>query len=71
MKHYPFVIAGQEHGTKTEHIAMSAGGKYDKTHILMIGDAPGRYESPRAPMARTSSRSTPANEEESWKRFPR
>lgn len=34
-------IAGQECGTKTEHLQMAAQGKYDKDKILMIGDAPG------------------------------
>ncbi|MDX2432584.1 MAG: HAD family hydrolase [Bacteroides sp.] len=40
-------IAGQEHGTKTEHIAMAAKGKYPDSKILMIGDAPGDYEAAR------------------------
>ena len=35
------LIAGQEHGTKKEHIALAAGGKYPADNILMIGDAPG------------------------------
>ena len=35
------IIAGQEYGTKTEHIALGAKGKYPDDHILMIGDAPG------------------------------
>lgn len=34
-------IAGQEHGTKTEHIALGAKGKYPDDSILVIGDAPG------------------------------
>ena len=36
------LIAGQEHGTKTEHIALAAEGKnYHPDHVLMVGDAPG------------------------------
>jgi phosphoglycolate phosphatase-like HAD superfamily hydrolase len=35
------IIAGQEYGTKTEHIALAAKGKYPDDRILMIGDAPG------------------------------
>jgi hypothetical protein len=35
------VIAGQEHGTKAEHIALSAKGKYPDNRILLIGDAIG------------------------------
>jgi phosphoglycolate phosphatase-like HAD superfamily hydrolase len=34
-------IAGQEHGTKTEHLALAAKGKYPDNRILMIGDAKG------------------------------
>jgi len=40
----PFVgiIAGQEHGTKSEHIQFATEDKgYDKDKILMVGDAPG------------------------------
>ncbi len=42
----PFVglIAGQEHGTKAEHIRFATEGKgYGADHILMVGDAPGDY----------------------------
>lgn len=39
--HYLGFIAGQEHGTKTEHIKYASEGKYDKSKILMVGDAPG------------------------------
>ncbi len=35
------IIAGQEYGTKTEHLALAAKGKYSDDRILMIGDAPG------------------------------
>jgi len=38
---YVRTIAGQEHGTKSEHIALSARGKYPDNKILMIGDARG------------------------------
>ena len=41
LKKYIRGIAGQEHGTKTEHIALAAKGKYPDTKILMIGDAKG------------------------------
>jgi phosphoglycolate phosphatase-like HAD superfamily hydrolase len=39
----PFIdfIAGQEHGTKTEHLRYAAVGKYEPDKILMVGDAPG------------------------------
>ncbi|HKK43363.1 MAG TPA: hypothetical protein VJ963_13195 [Bacteroidales bacterium] len=38
---YVRMIAGQEYGTKTEHIRYAAVGKYPDDRILMIGDAPG------------------------------
>ena len=41
LKGYVKLIAGQEHGTKTEHIAFAAKGKYPDNKILMIGDAKG------------------------------
>jgi phosphoglycolate phosphatase-like HAD superfamily hydrolase len=41
LKRYTRLIAGQEHGTKTEHLAYSAKGKYADNKILMIGDAVG------------------------------
>jgi phosphoglycolate phosphatase-like HAD superfamily hydrolase len=34
------IICGQEYGTKTEHLALAAKGKYPDDKILMIGDAP-------------------------------
>lgn len=34
-------IAGQEQGTKSEHLAIAAAGRYPSDRILMIGDAPG------------------------------
>jgi phosphoglycolate phosphatase-like HAD superfamily hydrolase len=41
---YTRFIAGQEHGSKKEHIALAAKGKYDDHNILMVGDAPGDME---------------------------
>jgi phosphoglycolate phosphatase-like HAD superfamily hydrolase len=65
---YARVIAGQEMGTKKQHLALAAKGKYPADHILMIGDAPGDAEAARAngvlffPV-------NPGREEESWERF--
>ena len=62
------LIAGQEFGTKTEHLQYGAVGKYDKDKILMIGDAPGDLQAAKAngvlfyPI-------NPGEEELSWKRF--
>jgi phosphoglycolate phosphatase-like HAD superfamily hydrolase len=41
LKKYVKAIAGQEHGTKTEHISLSAKTKYPGNKTLMIGDAKG------------------------------
>ena len=65
---YARVIAGQEYGTKTEHIKYAATGKYDPDKMLMIGDAPGDLKAAR-------SNNTlffpvnPGNEEKSWERL--
>lgn len=47
LKKYVCAIAGQEHGTKTEHIEMAAKGKYPDNKILMIGDAKGDLDAAR------------------------
>ncbi|HOZ50202.1 MAG TPA: HAD family hydrolase [Candidatus Hydrogenedentes bacterium] len=65
---YPFAIAGQEQGKKGEHIAMAAGGKYDPTRILMIGDALGDMKAARANKALFFP-ICPGDEETSWARF--
>jgi len=45
MTHFVGLIAGQEHGTKTEHIHYAARGKgYGKDRVLMVGDALGDYK---------------------------
>ncbi len=68
MDQYVRVIAGQEYGTKTEHIKYGAKGKYPDEKILMIGDAPGDYKAAKNngvlfyPV-------NPGNEEVSWERF--
>lgn len=45
---FPRMIAGQEQGTKTEHLALAAGAKYGPGRVLMIGDAPGDHAAARA-----------------------
>jgi phosphoglycolate phosphatase-like HAD superfamily hydrolase len=61
-------IAGQELGTKTEHIRYAAGGKYASGKMLMIGDAPGDYKAAAANGALFFP-VNPGGEETSWKRF--
>jgi phosphoglycolate phosphatase-like HAD superfamily hydrolase len=65
---YMRVIAGQEMGTKAEHLALAARGKYPAHHILMIGDAPGDMKAARANAALFYP-INPGHEENSWQRF--
>ena len=65
---YVRLIAGQERGTKTQHLALGAVGKYKPDHILMIGDAPGDMKAARANKALFYP-INPGHEEESWQRF--
>ncbi len=62
------VIAGQEMGTKKQHLKVAAGGKYAADHMLMIGDALGDLEAARANNALFFP-VNPGHEEESWERF--
>ncbi len=68
---YARIIAGQEMGTKTQHLALAAGnGRYAPDHVLMIGDAPGDMDAAHAngflfyPI-------NPGQEDTSWERFYR
>ncbi len=65
---YVRVIAGQEMGTKAEHLALAARGKYPPNRVLMIGDAPGDLKAARANNALFFP-INPGHEEESWQRF--
>ncbi|MCD6520223.1 MAG: HAD family hydrolase [Anaerolineae bacterium] len=65
---YVRVIAGQEMGTKTEHLRYASEGKYADDHKLMIGDAPGDLKAARANNAFFFP-VNPGHEEESWERF--
>lgn len=66
--HHVRLIAGQEYGTKTEHLKYAAKGKYADEKILMIGDAPGDFSAAKSngvlfyPI-------NPGHEEASWERF--
>ncbi len=65
---YPQVIAGQEMGSKAEHLKYAAGGKYPDNHVLMIGDAPGDLKAARAAGALFYP-INPGHEDASWKRL--
>lgn len=65
---YMDIIAGQEMGTKAQHLEFAAKGKYADDHILLIGDAPGDRDAAQSkgvlyyPI-------NPGHEAASWKRF--
>jgi phosphoglycolate phosphatase-like HAD superfamily hydrolase len=65
---YVKLIAGQEMGSKTEHLKFAAAGKYPPENILMIGDAPGDHKA-----AKTNGvlfyPIVPNHEERSWQRL--
>lgn len=65
---YMNVMAGQDMGTKKQHLELAAKGKYDPEHILMIGDAPGDRDAAHAAGALFYP-INPGAEEESWQRF--
>jgi phosphoglycolate phosphatase-like HAD superfamily hydrolase len=62
------MIAGQELGSKREHLALAAGDRYEPDHALMIGDALGDWDAAKKngflfyPI-------NPGQEDESWQRF--
>jgi phosphoglycolate phosphatase-like HAD superfamily hydrolase len=62
------IIAGQEMGTKTQHLEYTTKGKYKQNHVLMIGDAPGDMKAARANNALFYP-VNPGDEEKSWQRF--
>jgi hypothetical protein len=68
LKKYAKMIAAQEHGTKSEHLAIAAKSKYNSNRILMIGDAKGDLDAAKNnnvlfyPII-------PGEEDYSWKRF--
>lgn len=68
LKQYVSIIAGQEMGTKTEHLKFAAAGKYPPRKILMIGDAPGDYQAAKSNHALFFP-INPGAEELSWKLF--
>ena len=68
MKKYVKVIAGQEHGTKREHLALAGKGKYTENNILMIGDAIGDMDAAKN-NGILFNPIIPGKEDESWERY--
>ena len=68
IEHFLRMIAGQEHGTKAEHLKYGAKGKYPDEKVLMIGDANGDLKAAKSngvlffPI-------NPGKEEESWEKL--
>jgi phosphoglycolate phosphatase-like HAD superfamily hydrolase len=62
------LIAGQEIGSKKEHLQFTTAGKYEPGRCLMIGDAPGDLKAARANRLRFYP-VIPGKEEDSWERF--
>jgi len=62
------LIAGQELGTKSEHIRMATAGRYGPGRVLMIGDALGDLAAARENGALFYP-IVPGREEESWRLF--
>ena len=67
---YARVIAGQEMGTKKQHLGLAAKGKYAPDHILMVGDAPGDMDAALGNDALFFP-INPGAEDKSWERFYR
>ena len=65
---YVQAIAGQEMGTKSEHLKYASGGKYAPGRVLMIGDALGDLKAARDNKALFFP-VNPGREDESWKRL--
>lgn len=65
---YTRIIAGQEMGSKKEHLQFVSDGKYKKDHVIMIGDAPGDMKAARANNVKFFP-VNPGHEEDSWEFF--
>ena len=66
---FVFAIAGQEMGKKSEHIAYtSSNGRYEKSKMLMIGDAPSDMKAARGNDAMFFP-ILPGDEDKSWRRL--
>lgn len=65
---YVKVIAGQEMGSKAEHLGLAMAGRWEPDHVLMIGDAPGDLKAARANGA-CFYPINPGAEDASWQRF--
>ncbi|MCI0498462.1 MAG: hypothetical protein L0Y36_02100 [Planctomycetales bacterium] len=67
-RQYVRIIAGQEMGSKAQHLSIVSNGKYDKDKIIMLGDALGDLDAARKKGVHFYP-IIPGSEEASWKRF--
>jgi len=65
IRNYVSLIAGQEHGTKTEHLKYATNNRYAAGKVLMVGDAPGDRKAADANGALFFP-IIPGQEEQSW-----
>ncbi len=65
---YVALIAGQEMGSKTEHLTISASDRYPSERILMVGDSPGDLKAAQSVDALFFP-INPGEEELSWQCF--
>jgi phosphoglycolate phosphatase-like HAD superfamily hydrolase len=68
IEHFVRAIAGQELGTKAEHLTLAAGGKYQPGRVLMIGDALGDLKAAEKAGALFFP-IIPREEDSAWQRF--
>jgi len=65
---YMSAIAGQDMGSKKQHLDWAAKGKYPDDRILVMGDAPGDRDAAKA-IGALFYPINPGEEELSWQRF--
>ena len=66
--HFVEIIAGQELGTKADHLSMATNDRYEAGRVLMIGDADGDRKAANAVDALFYP-INPGHEDTSWHRF--
>ena len=65
---YVAVIAGQEMGTKTEHLTIATKDRYAENRVLMLGDSPGDLKAARD-VGALFFPVNPGSEDASWQLF--
>ena len=68
LRRYVKIIAGQEMGSKAQHLAIVSNAKYDKDNIIMLGDALGDMDAAKKNGVNFYP-INPGSEDSSWKNF--